>query len=48
MRKNDQKKFLKILNELRDGLIDNARRALSGDIHLDPDDFADENDSASS
>ena len=48
MRKNDQKKFLKILNELRDGLIDNARRALSGDLHLDPDDFADEIDSASS
>ena len=48
MRKNDQKKFLKLLNESKQGLIDNARRAMSGDIHLDPDDFADEIDSASS
>lgn len=48
MRKNDQKKFLKILVEAKQGLIDNARRAMSGDIHLDPDDFADEIDSASS
>ncbi len=48
MRKNDQKKFLKNLNEARQGLLDNARRAMSGDIHLDPDDFADEIDSASS
>ncbi len=48
MRKNDQKKFLKILNAARQGLLDNARRATTGDIHLDPDDFADEIDSASS
>ena len=48
MRKNDQKKFLKILNEARQRLLDNARRATTGDIHLDPDDFADEIDSASS
>jgi DnaK suppressor protein len=48
VRKNDQNKFLKILNEARRGLLDNARRATTGDIHLDPDDFADEIDSASS
>ncbi len=48
MRKNDQKKFLKHLNEAKQRLIDNAKRAMSGDIHLDPDDFADEIDSASS
>ncbi len=48
MRKNEQKKFLKILNEAKQGLIGNARRAVSGDVHLDPDDFADEIDSASS
>jgi DnaK suppressor protein len=29
-------------------LLDNAKRTISGDIHLDPDDFPDEIDSASS
>ncbi len=48
MKKNDQKKFIKILNETKARLLDNARRAMTGDIHLDPDDFADEIDSASS
>lgn len=48
MRKTDQKKFIKILNEQRSELLTNARRAVSGDIHLDPDDFPDEIDSASS
>ena len=48
MRKNDQKKFTKILDEAKQQLLDNARRATTGDIHLDPDDFADEIDSASS
>jgi DnaK suppressor protein len=48
VRKNDQKKFLKVLNESRQQLLGNARRAMTGDIHLDPDDFADEIDSASS
>ena len=48
MRKTDQKRFLKILNESRGQLLLNARRAMTGDIHLDPDDFADEIDSASS
>ena len=48
MRKSDQKKFIKILDEAKQQLLDNARRAMTGDIHLDPDDFADEIDSASS
>lgn len=48
MRKIDQKKFIKPLNEQREKLVANARRAMTGDIHLDPDDFADEIDSASS
>ena len=48
MRKSDQKKFVKILNEQRSELLHNARRAMTGDIHLDPDDFPDEIDSASS
>ncbi|MBW2282494.1 MAG: TraR/DksA C4-type zinc finger protein [Deltaproteobacteria bacterium] len=29
-------------------LLDNAKRAIAGDIHFDPDDFPDEIDSASS
>ena len=48
MRKSEQKKFIKALNETREKLIENARRAVTGDVHLDPDDFADEIDSASS
>jgi DnaK suppressor protein len=32
----------------RDELVGNAKRALSGDIHVDPDDFPDEMDTASS
>ena len=48
MRKRDLKKFEKMLNEMRNQLLDNARKALSGDIHLDPDDFPDEIDTASS
>jgi DnaK suppressor protein len=46
--KRTQQKFERILNEMRTELIANARRAVSGDIHLDPDDFPDEIDSASS
>ena len=41
-------KFKKILEEQRDELLANTRRTLAGDIHLDPDDFPDEIDSASS
>ncbi len=48
MRKRDLEKFRKILTESRDQLLGNARKALSGDIHLDPDDFPDEIDTASS
>jgi DnaK suppressor protein len=32
----------------REELVGNAKRALSGDIHVDPDDFPDEMDTASS
>jgi len=48
VRKSDQKRFQKILDAMRGELLDNAKRAMSGDIHLDPDDFPDEIDSASS
>ncbi len=48
MRKRDLEKFKKILIEQREQLAGNAKRALNGDIHLDPDDFPDEMDSASS
>ncbi len=48
MNKRSQNKFKKILSEMREELIQNARKAVSGDIHLDPDDFPDEIDSASS
>lgn len=48
MKKRDQERFRKILLKQRDDLLQNARRTLSGDIHLDPDDFPDEIDTASS
>ncbi len=48
MRKTEQKRFQKILNENRKELTRNARRALTGDMNLNPDDFPDEIDSASS
>ncbi len=48
MKKRDQDRFRKILLQQRDELLENARRTLSGDIHLDPDDFPDEIDTASS
>ncbi len=41
-------KFKKILEGQRDELVGNAQKTLSGDIHLDPDDFPDEIDAASS
>ena len=41
-------KFKKILLQQKDDLLGNARKTLSGDIHLDPDDFPDEIDTASS
>lgn len=48
MRKRDLDKFQKLLTEQRQQLAGNAKRAVSGDIHLDPDDFPDEIDTASS
>ena len=48
MNKRDTAKFKKLLMQQRDDLLGNARKALSGDIHVDPDDFPDEMDTASS
>jgi len=48
LKKRDMQKFRKILTEQRDELLKNARKTLSGEIHLDPDDFPDEIDTASS
>lgn len=48
MNKRDLQKFKKLLVSHRDELLGNVQRALSGDIHVDPDDFPDEMDTASS
>ena len=48
MKKRDMQKFKKLLEHQRDELMGNAQKTLSGDIHLDPDDFPDEIDAASS
>lgn len=48
MRKRDLERFRKKLVEQRDQIVGNARRALAGDVYLDPDDFPDELDTASS
>ena len=48
MNKRDTQRFKKKLIEQRDKLQGNQKRALSGDIHVDPDDFPDEIDTASS
>ena len=48
MRKRDLNRFKLLLEEQRSNLLDSAKKALSGDIHLDPDDFPDEIDTASS
>ncbi len=48
MNKRDLQRFKKLLLEQRDQLVGNQRKALGGDIHLDPDDFPDEIDTASS
>ena len=48
MKKREMNKFKKLLEEQRDELLENTRRTLAGDIHLDPDDFPDEIDTASS
>ena len=48
MRKRDLEKFRKILTAQRNQLMGNAAKALSGEIQMDPDDFPDEIDTASS
>ena len=48
MRKRDQQRFQKILLTHREQLLNNVEKALDGGIHLDPDDFPDEVDAASS
>ena len=48
MKKSDQKKFVELLESNRRELLANAKRAMTGDIHLDPNDFPDEIDNASS
>ena len=48
MKKAEQRKFEKLLSETKQQLLENAHRAMTGDIHLDPDDFPDEIDTASS
>jgi DnaK suppressor protein len=48
LNKRDLQRFKKLLLEQRERLQGNQRKALGGDIHLDPDDFPDEIDTASS
>ncbi len=48
MRKRELDRLRKLLEGQREQLVGNAKRALTGDIHLDPDDFPDEMDAASS
>ena len=48
MTKRELQKFRALLLAQRDELVGHAKRALSGDIHVDPDDFPDEMDTASS
>jgi len=48
VRKRDLDKFRKLLQSQREQLVESARRAVAGEIHLDPDDFPDEMDAASS
>ena len=48
MNKRELDRFKKMLLAQREEIMGNARRALSGDIHVDPDDFPDEMDTASS
>jgi DnaK suppressor protein len=48
LKKREMQKFRKTLEGQRDEILTNARKTLSGEIHLDPDDFPDEIDTASS
>lgn len=48
MKKRDLDKLKAILIQQRDELLESSKRTMAGDIHLDPDDFPDEIDTASS
>jgi len=48
LNKRDLERFKKLLLRQRAQLHGNQRKSLAGDIHLDPDDFPDEIDTASS
>ena len=48
MNKRDTARFKKLLLDQREQLQGNQKKVLGGDIHLDPDDFPDEIDTASS
>ena len=48
MNKRDLARFKKLLLEQRTQLQGNQKKALTGDIHVDPDNFPDEIDTASS
>ncbi len=48
LNKRELQRFRKMLQEQRDELLGHAKRAISGDLSLDPDDFPDEIDTASS
>ncbi len=48
MNKRDRERFRKLLLEQRNQIQGNTKKTISGDIHVDPDDFPDEMDNASS
>ncbi len=48
MKKRDVRKLEKILLAQREQLAGHSQRSLTGEIHVDPDDFPDEMDTASS
>jgi DnaK suppressor protein len=48
LNKRDLQRFEKLLLEQREQLQGNQKKALTGDVHVDPDDFPDEIDTASS
>jgi len=48
MNKREQKKFRELLLSQKREILKNASKTLGGEIHLDPDDFPDEIDLASS
>jgi len=48
LKKRDREKLKKLLLQQREELLGKAKQTLAGDIHLDPDDFPDEIDTASS